>query len=163
MQHFYPVTSVKGRELNEQGLENCTGFIAVANRIIDCDPKFSGIISSLLGRTVIAENIDDATNIAKKYGYRFRIVTPDGQVINSGGSFTGGSVQKSGGIITRRNEINSLDSDIEKLSAECAVLREKTEKLRLETEKLADDAGNIKSLLTALKRKLPSEYRNFRS
>lgn len=148
---FLPVTSVKGRELNEQGLENCTGFIAVANRIIDCDPKFSGIISSLLGRTVIAENIDDATNIAKKYGYRFRIVTPDGQVINSGGSFTGGSVQKSGGIITRRNEINSLDSDIEKLSAECAVLRDKTEKLRLETEKLADDTGNIKSLLTALK------------
>lgn len=148
---FLPITSVRGRELSEQGLEKCTGFIAVASEIISCDRKFSGIVSSLLGRTVIAENIDFATDIAKKYGYRFRIVTTDGQVINSGGSFTGGSVQKISGIITRKNEINALDSDIEKLSAERDVLREKTGTLRTETERLLKDTENIKSSLMSFR------------
>ncbi|MDE6780659.1 MAG: chromosome segregation protein SMC [Ruminococcus sp.] len=148
---FLPVTSVRGRELNEQGLEKCRGFIAVASEIISCDRKFSGIVSSLSGRTVIAENIDFATEIAKRYGYRFRIVTTDGQIINSGGSFTGGSVQKISGIITRKNEINVLDSDIERLSAERDVLREKTDTLRTETERLLKDTGNIKSSLMSFK------------
>lgn len=148
---FLPVTSVKSRELNEHGLEKCEGFIAVADKITYCDRKFASIMSSLLGRTVITENIDTATDIAKKYSYRFRIVTTDGQVINSGGSFTGGSVQKISGIITRKNEINSLDSDIEKFSAERSVLCEKTESLRLETEKLLSDTENIKSSLMSFK------------
>lgn len=146
---FLPVTSVRGRELNEQGLEKCRGFIAVASEIAVCDKKFSGIVSSLLGRTVIAEDIDSATDIARKYGYRFRIVTTDGQIINSGGSFTGGSVQKISGIITRKNEIDSLDSDIEKFTAERSVLAGKTESLRLETEELKGETENIKSALTS--------------
>lgn len=146
---FLPITSVRGREFNEQGLEKCRGFIAVASQIIECDRKFAGIMSSLLGRTVIAENIDCATDIAKKYSYRFRIVTTDGQIINSGGSFTGGSVQKISGIITRKNEINSLDSDIQKFSAERSGLLEKTESLRLETENLLNSTENIKSALAS--------------
>jgi len=146
---FLPITSVRGREFNEQGLEKCRGFIAVASPIIECDRKFAGIMSSLLGRTVIAENIDCATDIAKKYSYRFRIVTTDGQIINSGGSFTGGSVQKISGIITRKNEINSLDSDIQKFSVERSGLLEKTESLRLETENLLNSTENIKSALAS--------------
>ncbi|MDE6849296.1 MAG: chromosome segregation protein SMC, partial [Ruminococcus sp.] len=145
---FLPVTSVKGRELNEQGLENCTGFEAVASQIVDYDLKFSGIMSSLLGRTVIAENIDCAVVIAKKYGYRFRIVTLDGQVINAGGSFTGGSAQKTAGIITRKNEIDRLDSEIARLSADRDGLREKAEKLRAESEKIRIETENIKSSLS---------------
>lgn len=163
---FLPVTSVRGRELNEQGLEKCTGFIAVASEIISCDSKFSGIVSSLLGRTVIAENIDTATDIARKYGYRFRIVTKDGQVINSGGSFTGGSVQKTSGIITRKNEISVLGDDIERLSAERDVLREKTESLRLETERLMVETENIKSSLMSFRNenvKLTAEISGLKS
>ena len=133
---FLPLTSVKGYELREQGLEACEGFVACANRIVSYDERFSGIIASLLGRIVIAEDIDSATLIAKKYGYKFRIVTLDGQVINAGGSFTGGSAQKSGGIITRKHEIETLDARIESLSREKDVLSEKAEKLRAESEKL---------------------------
>ena len=109
---FLPITSVKGRELNEQGLENCEGFIANASRIVTYDPKFSGIIASLLGRIVIAEDIDTATVIAKKYGYKFRIVTLDGQVINAGGSFTGGSLRSQRSHY-KKNEIDTLDTEIE--------------------------------------------------
>lgn len=133
---FLPVTSVKGKELHEQGLEENEGFLAVACDIVGCDIRIGEIIRWLLGRTVIAEDIDLATLIAKKYGYRFRIVTLDGQIINTGGSFTGGSVQKSGGMITRKNEIAGLDSEIKDLLAERDILGKKTEKLRAESEKL---------------------------
>ena len=142
---FLPITSVKGRELNESGLENCEGYIANASRIVGFDPKFSGIIASLLGRIVIAEDIDTATVIAKKYGYKFRIVTLDGQVINAGGSFTGGSAQKSAGVITRKNEIDELDTAIESLSAERDKLKVNAEKLRAESEKLRFDSEAVKS------------------
>jgi len=145
---FLPITSVKGYELREQGLENCEGFVANASRIVTYDQKFSGIINSLLGRIVIAEDIDSATNIAKKYGYKFRIVTLDGQVINAGGSFTGGSAQRSGGVITRKNEIDTLDADIAKLSAQKESLSANAEKLRAERAKLAYDTEAAKDELT---------------
>ncbi len=144
---FLPITSVKGRELGEQGLESCEGFVANANKIVTYDPKFSGIIVSLLGRIVIAEDIDSATVIAKKYGYKFRIVTLDGQVINAGGSFTGGSAQRSGGIITRKNELDKLEAEIEKLSSEKDKLSEKAEKMRAESEKLRYDMEAAKEEL----------------
>ena len=145
---FLPITSVRGRELTEQGLDSCEGYIAVASSIITCDQKFSGIIASLLGRIVIAEDIDSAANIAKRYGYKFKIVTLDGQVINAGGSFTGGSAQKSGGIITRRNEMDTLDSEIEKLEQQRGTLMANTEKLRAEAEKLRYDSEAAKAELT---------------
>lgn len=142
---FLPLTSVKGYELREQGLENCEGFIACANKIITYDERFNSIIASLLGRIVIAEDIDSAAVIAKKYGYKFRIVTLDGQVINSGGSFTGGSAQKSGGIITRKNEIDSLDSEIKRLAHQRDLLRDQAEKMRVEAEKFRCDIEAVRS------------------
>ncbi|MBP8593350.1 MAG: chromosome segregation protein SMC [Ruminococcus sp.] len=145
---FLPITSVKGRELNESGLENCDGFIDTAARLLGYDEKFSGIIASLLGRTVVAEDIDSAAYIAKKYSYRFRIVTLDGQVVNAGGSFTGGSAVRSGGVITRKNEIAELDSEIQRLSQVRDDLSAKAEKLRAESEKLRYDMEAAKSELT---------------
>lgn len=116
---FLPLTSIRGRRLNEQGLEQQEGFVAVASDLIECDRAYQEIAKNLLGRIVIAENIDCGTDIAKRYGYRFRIVTMDGQVINAGGSFTGGSVQKTGGMLTRKTELAELQRDIEALAAEC--------------------------------------------
>ena len=142
---FLPLTSVKGYTLRETGLENCQGFIGIADSIAGCDSRFSSVLSSLLGRTVVAEDIDSATNIAKKYSYRFRIVTLDGQVINSGGSFTGGSAVKSGGVITRKNEIDTLDREMQELSVKRDELSAKAEKLRAETEKLRFDVEAAKS------------------
>ena len=142
---FLPITSVKGNELREQGIEECEGFVALASRIVSYDDRYSGIIASLLGRIAIAEDIDAATNIAKKYGYKFRIVTLDGQVINAGGSFTGGSAMKSAGVITRKNEIEKLDEEIEALSKNRDELSAKAEKLRAESEKLRYDTNAAKS------------------
>ncbi|MBQ8296680.1 MAG: chromosome segregation protein SMC [Ruminococcus sp.] len=145
---FLPITSVKGNELREYGLDSCEGFVACANKIVSYDEKFSGIIASLLGRIVIAEDIDSAAVIAKKYGYKFRIVTLDGQVVNAGGSFTGGSAQKSGGIITRKKEIETLDAEIVKFTAQRDSLRDKAEKMRAESEKLRYDIEAAKDELS---------------
>lgn len=146
---FLPITSVKGSGLREQGMENCEGYIAVASELVSYDPKYSGIIASLLGRIAVAEDIDTATVIAKKYGYKFRIVTLDGQVINAGGSFTGGSAQKSGGIITRKHEIETLEAEIAKLEADRVKLTDRAEKLRAESGKLRFDTEAAQSEMTA--------------
>lgn len=147
---FLPITSVKGNDFRENGVDLCDGFVAMADKIAICDEKFSGIIKSLLGRIVIAEDIDSATLIAQKYGYRFRIVTLDGQVINAGGSFTGGSAQKSGGIITRKNEIETLDREISRLTSQQNELSARMEKFRAESEKLRYDTESAKSKLREL-------------
>ncbi len=101
---FLPLTSVKGRDLQENGLEGCEGFIGVASRLVQADSRYDGVISSVLGRVVIAETLDEAVAMAKKYSYRFRIVTLDGQVVNAGGSMTGGYTAKSTGVLGRRHE-----------------------------------------------------------
>ncbi|MCR4889304.1 MAG: chromosome segregation protein SMC [Ruminococcus sp.] len=145
---FLPLTSVKGSELHENGLEQCEGFVSAANKIVSYDERFRGIIASLLGRIAVAEDIDTATLIAKKYGYKFRIVTLDGQVINAGGSFTGGSAVKSGGVITRKHEIEKLDDEIQELLAERDELSAKTEKYRAESEKLRYDREAVKSQIS---------------
>ena len=116
---FLPLTSIRGRRLQESGLEKMPGFISVASDLVECDKRYLEIAENLLGRIVIAENIDLATEIAKRYGYRFKIVTMDGQVINAGGSFTGGSVQKTGGMLTRKTELADLQKAIEELAAVC--------------------------------------------
>ena len=146
---FLPLTSVKGRELDEKDLDECEGFVSIASRIVETDEKFDGIISSLLGRIAVAEDIDSAAVIAKKYGYRFRIVTLDGQVVNAGGSFTGGSAQKSGGIITRKNELDTLDAEIAELTEKRDTLRDKAEKLRTESEKHRCDSEAVRDELSA--------------
>lgn len=163
---FLPITSVKGYELRENGVEDCMGFVAIANRIVGADSRFGGIITSLLGRIVIAEDIDSATMIAKKYGYKFRIVTLDGQVINAGGSFTGGSAQKSVGIITRKNEIETLDREIERLERQREDIGGKMEKFRAESEKLRYDMEGARSRQAELDSetmKLNAEQGSFRS
>jgi chromosome segregation protein len=116
---FLPLTSIRGKKLTEQGLYSQPGFVAVASELVTCDAAYRQIAESLLGRIVIAENIDCGTEIARRYGYRFRIVTMDGQVINAGGSFTGGSVQKTGGMLTRRTELRDLQTEIQTLAEQC--------------------------------------------
>lgn len=137
---FLPLTSVRGKRLTEQGLQNQRGFVAVASDLVECDPAYRNIAESLLGRIVIAENIDDAAEIAKRYSYRFRIVTMDGQVINAGGSFTGGSVQKTGGMLTRKTELNELQNTIALLAKQC---QEAEETARL----CAEDAAKAEASL----------------
>ena len=163
---FLPVTSVKPYDFKENGVRNESGFVALGDEIVSCDGEFKNIMSNLLGRTVIAEDIDYASVIAKKYSYRFRIVTLDGQVINAGGSFTGGSAVQSGGMLSRKNEINELTEAIKKLEGSTSQAREEAQKIRAEAEKLrleAEAEKDIKQKFAEDKMTFKSEIRSLES
>lgn len=147
---FLPLTSVKGSTLYEPRLVDEEGFVAIASDLVKFDGKFTGVVNQLLGRIAVAENIDLATVIAKKYGYKFRIVTLDGQVINVGGSFTGGSSSKSAGILTRKNEIEEIEKEISTLKSEFDELKSKRENLNQEASKLYYDIEGEKEFIATL-------------
>ena len=109
---FLPLTSVKSRPFTEKGLENCEGFVDMADKLLEYDAKYAEIIGSLLARTAVVDNIDNGIEMAKKYSYRFKIVTLDGQVLNAGGSMTGGSRGSGTGFLSRANEIDGLKEKV---------------------------------------------------
>ena len=123
---FLPLSAISGKSLQESGLEACWGFVGIASELVSSDEKYRNIVLNLLGRTVIAEDLDAAIAMAKKYHNRFRIVTLDGQVMNAGGSMTGGSVNRDAGILSRANELEKLAArdkalQQEKLASEAAL------------------------------------------
>ena len=115
---FLPLTAIKSRALEEKGLEDCFGYVAVASELVGCDKKYNEVIGSLLGRTVVVEDMDCAISIAKKYSHKLKIVTLDGQVVNPGGSMTGGSRTQNAGILSRASEIEKLNTQVIKLTGE---------------------------------------------
>lgn len=137
---FLPVTAIKGRVLSEQGLDDQYGFVSIASDLVSYDNKYSEIIRWLLGRTAVAEDIDSAIAIAKKYSYRFRIVTLDGQVINAGGSMTGGSRVQNAGILSRGNEI-------ERLKGSLASMQKELDGMLSDYKLLSEDASAAKAEL----------------
>ena len=116
---FLPMTTIQGRILQENGLESCRGFIGIASQLVTAQPQYRGIVDNLLGRTVIAQDLDAAIAMANKYRNRFRIVTLDGQVMNPGGSMTGGSTNKEAGILSRANELEKLTAQEKDLNEQC--------------------------------------------
>ena len=116
-----PISSIRPGELREAGsLSREPGFVGVADQLVQFDPQYRAVFSNLLGRVAVMEDLDTAIAAARRYGYRFRIVTLDGQVLNPGGSMTGGSASRSAGILSRANEL-------ERLNAQSAALREQLE------------------------------------
>ncbi len=142
---FLPLTSVRGNVLNEPGLEKYAGFVAVASELVEADPKYKEIIHFLLGRIAVVEDLDTAILISRKYGYKFRIVTLDGQQVNVGGSFTGGSAAKNAGILSRKNEASALRAEAEKLKAQKAELDAKAAALGKEIATLSAYVEGIRS------------------
>ena len=136
---FLPINTIKERRLNEDGLENCNGFIGIACDLCSCKNEYKGILSSLLGRIVITENLNSATSLAKKYNYRFKVVTLDGQVVNAGGSLTGGSLGKKSGLLTRTAEIEKIKESALKLNTKYEEIQKEYNKALLEFSKLEAD------------------------
>ncbi len=139
---FLPISNIKGRTLDEKDLADHLGFVAVASDLVDCDANYKQIISNLLSRVVIADDMDSAIGIAKEYKNRFKIVTLDGQVINPGGSMTGGSRAKGAGILSRANMIEDLLSEAKKLEAE-------QQKLSAEYKAAFEDANHAAASMQA--------------
>ena len=115
---FLPISNIKSRVFEERGLEDNLGFVAVASDLVQCADQYKNIVGSFLSRVVVVDDMDSAIGIAKKYKNRFKIVTLDGQVINPGGSMTGGSRAKGAGILSRANMIEELETQAKKIKAD---------------------------------------------
>lgn len=145
---FLPVNSVKARPFTEKGYEDMFGYVGRANEIVECDAKFREIIDYLLGAVVITEDIDSAVNIAKKFNYHFKVVSLDGQVINAGGSLTGGSLIKNAGILSRKDDIARINSQIESLNEKEKTTSKIYEEALADLAKVEADIVNAKATLT---------------
>ena len=127
---FLPMNAIRPADFRDKAVEREPGFVGMGDGLITFAPEYADIFSNLLGRVVIAEDMDKALAMARKFGRRFRIVTLDGQVLNAGGSMTGGSVSRSAGILSRANELErlrtqreTLDSDLKAAAAQLAEAR----------------------------------------
>ena len=175
---FLPLSTVRGTRLNERGLEAESGFVGLAIDLIKFDVKYKPVYENALGRVAVAKDLDAAIRIGRKYSNRFRIVTEDGQVINAGGSMTGGSSSKNAGILSRANEIErlrakktGLDRDFAELSAhhkarqselldaehELETARERLYAGQTKTEKLKTELSHYDVMINAAKESLSAQ------
>ena len=112
---FLPISTIERKTLSENGLSRCRGFVGIASELVKCEERYRAIVENLLGRTVIVSDMDAAIAMSNQYRSRFKIVTLDGQVMNPGGSMTGGSVNKEAGILSRANELEKLTAQEKQL------------------------------------------------
>mgnify|MGYP004643046681 FL=1 len=161
---FLPLSVIRGKRLEERGIESCAGFVGIASNLVSCDPTYRPVIENLLGKTVIAESMDTAIAIANRYSHRFRLVTLDGQVINAGGSMTGGSVSRNAGILSRANEIERLNKQKQEREASQTALKQElseAERLAAQVEfELTAEEGKLRSVQDEALR-LEGEYKQY--
>lgn len=143
---FLPMTAVWGRRMDDREFAGMEGTVGIASSLVTAESRYSGIVEHLLGRILIAEDLDCAVTIAKRCGYKFRIVTLDGQVINTGGAMTGGYTAKSAGLLGRRGEIDQLEAGAAALEQKAAeqertLTADKEEISRIEAQIWSIDAG----------------------
>ena len=143
---FYPLTSMHAQDETEEMRRayKCKGYIGTASQIIDCDDKFRIVLDSVLGRTLVFDNLDNASECAKNVKYRVKLVTLDGQIINAGGSYTGGSSKRDSGIMSRSAKIESLRAAEAKLNAQIEEYETEKEKYKTESERLRSRMSAVK-------------------
>ncbi|QAY65573.1 chromosome segregation protein SMC [Paenibacillus protaetiae] len=133
---FLPLDVIKGRQLSEQDKRlaaSVEGFVGVAAELVDCEPQYASIVGNLLGNVLLSETLEQANRIASKCQYRYRVVTLEGDVVNAGGSMTGGSLMKKGAsLLGRQRQIEALDKEIKDAEMTLGQLKDKLSDLRKE-------------------------------
>ena len=136
---FLPIKIIKSKKINN--IQSKTPFIGIASDLISYDEKYRDILENILGRTIVIDNIDQGIKFARETGHKYKVVTLDGDILNPGGSLTGGSLKTSGNILSRKRLINEFNEKINNTKAENIDLEEKV--LSIEKE-LVDCKENIK-------------------
>ena len=154
---FCPVSAIRPASETDEIREakKMLGFVGRADTLVKSNPEYRGIIEWLLLRTLVFDNIDNATAAAKKLRYRVKMVTLDGQIINAGGSFTGGSTKRDSGILSRLTEIETLKEKaaaLDKRITETQAAIDEIDKEQKETEVLLKNAEQEKDILLTLSR-----------
>ena len=154
---FYPISAIRPSSESDEirATKSMEGYVGRADTLVDSDPRYRSIIEYLLLRVVVFDNIENASVAAKKLKYRVKLVTLDGQIINAGGSFTGGSAKRDSGILTRLTSINELKEQAESLSIEIQKLEKQLSDIDSElstTKERNKNAEQEKELLLSLSR-----------
>ena len=164
---FLPITSVKGEAMQRPPVSE-KGYIGLGYELISYDKKYDGIFKSLLGKCVVTDTIDNAVNMAKKNGYRFKIVTLDGQVVNAGGSMTGGSIGKNQSLLSRAKDIEKLVEEIARIQKMADKSDDEIASFKQSINKMADQKSDIENEIkkceheeVRLKSQIASEKRIF--
>ena len=135
-----------------------SGTARLASSLVQADARYDNIVSNLLGRIIVVEDINEASRVARDNGFRSRVVTMDGQVINAGGSFTGGSVQRSAGLFTRKQEMEELRIRAAKLQKDCLAAQEKTDQCKEQVDALqAELTATVSEQITAANDRVRAE------
>lgn len=144
---FLPISSVEGRGFDNQTMariKQCEGFCGVASELVSYDSVYTGIIRNLLGKVVVIDNLDNGIKMARKFRYSFRIVTLDGDLLNTGGAMSGGSLENRGtGILTRNREISELDEELKSL-------RQQETGVSKDIKQLTEDISRIDSDISSI-------------
>jgi chromosome segregation protein len=150
---FFPLTSMKGQTVTPEMRDAAgyAGYIAVADELVESESKFSQILSGLLGRTVVFDTIENATVMARDLRYKVKVVTLDGQQINVGGSFTGGSVKHKGNILGRAGEIKRLEEEAEALDGKIAKLNASLSELAKRIEDCENEKDECEQKMSLIK------------
>ena len=140
---FLPVNTIRGRYIDEKGLDDMYGFVGIASDLVDSDKKYNEIVVSLLGRIIVAEDLDSAVSIASKLSYKYKVVSLDGQQVASGGALTGGSLSKHIGLLSRSGEIADLKQAGERINKELKEAENSLSKAETELNAVDKDIANI--------------------
>lgn len=128
-----PMTAIRASKLDARGFSKEAGYLGIASDLVNVEKPYANIVSHLLGRVVIVQDLDSGIAMARQFEYRFRIVTLDGQVLSPGGAMTGGSVSRKGGILTRAKELGTLSDKQEALKKRRLSAEEGLEQAKRET------------------------------
>ena len=135
-----------------------SGTARLASSLVQADHRYDNIVSNLLGRIIVVDDINEASRVARDNGYHNKVVTLDGQVVNAGGSFTGGSVQRSAGLFTRKQEMEELRVKAAKLQKDCLAAQEKTDQCKEQVDALqAELTATASEQITAANDKVRAE------
>ena len=147
---FLPISNVKGKKLDKIKGNN-KGVLGIASDLIKYDKKYEGVILNLLGKTVIAENMDIGIALAKENGYSFRIVTLDGDIITTTGAMSGGSVsKKTVNILGRSKQIENLAKEIEQIKAKQGKLKKEKEDILKSSEDFLKTVQEMENALQTI-------------
>lgn len=160
---FLPISAVKPRKIETEEYSSLKGYIANAAELISCEDKYRDIVSSVLGGTIVVDNIDNGVLIAKKTKYKMMIATLQGELIRAGGAITGGSFSKSSGFLSRLSEIEELEKEIKKIENKISLIEKDYNELSEKSVHILEEKTLISNRLSALNEefiRLSSDYEN---
>ena len=149
---FLPLTSVKDRgEFNKPEVRNEKGFIGMASELVKADKKYSDVIGQLLGAIIVADHVDNALAMAKKYNYLLRIVTLEGEYLTPGGALAGGAFKNASNLLGRKREIEELEAEVKKSL-------KKIEKIMEDIENTKETRRTVRKKIEDLQEELQDHY-----